>query len=107
MKHADAIAQLARETARAKRNLALERAVRAGFWLAAAVALWAIIALVGGHERLPYLAQPLAALGALIAFALLGLRAKRSFRAPSHSEARARLAEDSALEAAAFEALGD
>jgi hypothetical protein len=107
MKHADALAQLARETARARRSLALERAARAGFWLIAAIAAWAGLALLGAHEALPFLAQPLATLAALAGFAWLALRARRAWRAPTQAEARARLAEDSQLEAAAFEALGD
>jgi hypothetical protein len=107
MKHADALAQLARETARARRNLAIERAARAGFWLAAAIVAWAAFALFGGHESLPFLAQPLAAIAALALFVWLGLRARRAWRAPTRAEARARLTEDSALEAAAFDALGD
>ena len=45
MKHQDALAQLARETARARNALALERAVRGGFWLALAVSVWAALAL--------------------------------------------------------------
>ncbi|HRP10782.1 MAG TPA: DUF4175 family protein [Terricaulis sp.] len=107
MKHADAIAQLARETKRARRTLALERAARAGFWLAAALAAWAAFALLGAHEALPFLAQPLAALAAWGAFIALALRARRAWRAPTQADARARLAEDSKIEAAAFEALGD
>lgn len=107
MKHADALAQLARETARARRNLALERAARAGFWLVAAISAWAAFALWGGHAALAFLAQPLASLAALAGFVWLGLRARRAWRAPTQAEARARLAEDSALETAAFEALGD
>lgn len=107
MKHADALAQLARETTRARRSLALERAARAGFWLVAAIAAWAAFALLGGHEALPFLLQSLTALAALVGFVLLGLRARRAWRAPTQAEARARLAEDSELEAAAFEALGD
>lgn len=107
MKHADAIAQLARETKRARRNLALERAARAGFWLLAAIAAWAALALVGAHAALPFFAQPIAALAALAGFAVLALRARRAWRPPSQAEARARLAEDSKIEAGAFEALGD
>lgn len=107
MKHADAIAQLARETARARRNLALERAARAGFWVTAAIAGWAALALFGAHEALPFFLQPVAAIAALVVFALLGQRARRMWRAPSEADARARLAEDSHIEAAAFEALGD
>lgn len=107
MKHQDALDQLARETARAGRRIALERALRAGFWLLLAVGAWAAVALFGGQDRLPLLAQSLAAIGALIIFALLGLRARRAWRAPTTDEARRRLAADSALDNAAFEALED
>lgn len=107
MKHQDALAQLARETNRARRTLALERCLRAGFWVFFAVGVWTLIAVAGGHERLPFLTQSLSAITALIVFALLALRARRAFQAPSDAEARARLAEDSRLDLAAFESLDD
>ena len=59
MKHQDALDQLARETARASRRIALERGLRAGFWLLLAIGVWAAFALFGGHERLPLLTQSL------------------------------------------------
>jgi hypothetical protein len=107
MRHQDALAQLARETQRAKRRLALERGLRAGFFLIAAIGLWAFIALIGGHETLPLLLQSLTAIGALLVFAWLSVRAKRAWREPTEEEARARLAQDARLEAGAFEALRD
>jgi hypothetical protein len=107
MRHREALDQLARETKRAGRALALERAALAGFWLVFAVIAWTAIALAGAHERLPLLAQSLTALTALLLFAWLALRAQRRWRAPTEAEARARLAEDSKLEFSAFEALRD
>jgi hypothetical protein len=107
MKHQTALDQLARETRRAKARLALERLLRAGLTLMAAVGVWALFALAGGHERLPLVLQSLTALAALALFAGLALRARRSWRAPTDEEARARLAADSRLEAGAFEALRD
>ena len=107
MRHQDALAQLARETQRAKGRLALERGLRAAFFLAAAIGLWAFIALIGGHEKLPLLLQSLTAIAALLVFAWLGVRAKRAWRQPTEEEARTRLAEDARLDAGAFEALRD
>ena len=107
MRHQDALAQLARETQRAKGRLALERGLRAAFFLATAIGLWAFIALMGGHETLPLLLQSLTAIAALLVFAWLGVRAKRAWRQPTEEEARARLAEDARLDAGAFEALRD
>ncbi|MEZ5956878.1 MAG: DUF4175 family protein [Hyphomonadaceae bacterium] len=107
MKHQDALNQLARETTRARRRLALERLLRAGLVLVGAIGLWAAFALVGGHERLPLLLQSLSAIFALVLFAYLAARARREWRAPTEEEARARLAADSRMDAGAFDALRD
>ena len=107
MKHQDALAQLARETARARKSLALERAIRAGFWFALAICTWAALALGGLHEKLPLMWQSLAALGALGVFAWLGIRTQRAWNAPTEADARARLATDSHLEAGTFDTLRD
>ncbi|MEZ5995381.1 MAG: DUF4175 family protein [Hyphomonadaceae bacterium] len=107
MKHQDALAQLARETSRAKSRLALERLMRAGLPLLTAAAGWAIFALAGLHDRLPYLLQSLTALAALAVFVWLALRAHAAWRAPSDEDARERLAADSQLDAGAFDALRD
>lgn len=107
MKHWDALDQLARETKRARRRLGLERALRAGLPLLAAAGLWALFALVGLHERLPFLAQSLTAIAVVGALIWMGARAWAGWRAPSEAEARARLAQDSALDLGAFEALRD
>jgi hypothetical protein len=107
MRHQDALDQLARETRRARGRLALERALRAGFILLAAMALWAFIALLGAHEALPLLLQSLTALTALLAFVWLGYRARQAWQAPTEEEARARLAADSKFDAGVFETLRD
>lgn len=107
MKHQDALALLARETARARRRIALERALRAGFALAVVVGVWALLALAGAHERLPLLAQSLSAIGALGLFAWFGWRAYQAWRDPTDEEARARLAADSHLDTGSFDALRD
>lgn len=107
MKHKDALNQLARETKRARRRLALERLLRAGLILAAATAVWAVFALLGGHERLPLLVQSLSAVLAVGLLAYLGVRARRAWRAPTDDEARAQLAADSHMDAGAFDALRD
>lgn len=107
MKHQDALNQLARETNRAWRRLALERLLRAGFVLAGATGVWAAFALLGGHERLPILLQSLSAIFALLLLGYLGVRARREWRAPTEEEARAQLAADSCMDAGAFDALRD
>lgn len=107
MKHQDALALLARETNQARRAIALERGARAGFWLIFAIGLWAAVAMLGGHDMLPLLAQSLSAIAAMIVFALLAVRARRAFRPPTEAEARARLAADSRLDLSAFESLND
>jgi hypothetical protein len=107
MKHQDALDQLARDTARAKGRLALERLLRAGLVLLGAAGVWAVFALIGGHERLPLLLQSLSALFAVLLFAWLAVRARRAWRAPTEEEARARLAADSRMDAGVFDALRD
>jgi hypothetical protein len=107
MRLQDALDQLALQTKRARRRLGLERGLRAGLWVAAALALWAMFGLLGLHERLPLLGQSLTSIAALIGFLWLTLRARRAWRAPTDAEARQRLAEDSQLEIAAFESLRD
>lgn len=107
MKHQDALNQLARETNRARRRLALERLLRAGLVLLGAVGVWAVFALLGGHERLPLLLQSLSAIFALVLFVYLAVRARREWRAPTEEEARAQLAVDSRMDAGAFDALRD
>lgn len=107
MKHQDALDQLARETRRARSRMAWERGLRAGFVLLVGAGIWALIALAGLHERLPMLVQSLSAIAALITFALLGLRARRAYVSPSETEAHQRLAADSELDLAAFDALKD
>lgn len=107
MKHQDALDQLARDTARAKGRLAFERLLRAGLMLLVAIGVWAVFALVGGHERLPLLLQSLSALFAVLLFAWLAVRARRAWRAPTEEDARARLAADSRMDAGVFDALRD
>ncbi len=107
MKHQDALDQLARETSRARRRLAVERALRAGFALLAALGVWAMLALVGVHTALPPLVQSVTAIAALAVFVWLGLRATHRWREPTEEDARARLATDSRLDIGAFDSLRD
>ncbi len=107
MKHQDALNQLARETNRARRRLALERVLRAGLVLLGAIGVWAAFALFGGHERLPLLLQSLSAIFALLLIGYLSVRARSEWRAPTEEEARAQLAADSRMDAGAFDALRD
>jgi hypothetical protein len=107
LKHQDALDQLARETSRARQRLALERALRAGFVLMAALGGWSVLALIGAHTSLPPLLESLSAIAALCAFIWLGLRAHRAWAAPTEEEARARLTSDSRLDTGAFDTLRD
>ena len=107
MKHQDALAQLTRETKRARQRLTKERALRVGFWFNMAGFAWAAAALSGLHERLPLLLQSLTALAALGGLGFLAYRTQRAWKRPTEAEARARLASDSRLDLGAFEALSD
>lgn len=107
MRFEEALSQLARETERARRSLALERAIRAALWPALAALAWAAFALAGLHERLPLLAQSLSALAAVAAIFWIAARERNSWIAPTELEARARLASDSRMDAGAFETLRD
>lgn len=107
MRLQDALDQLARETANARRRLTLERGFRAWMPLVLAVGAWAALAMVGLHEALPLLAQSLTAAAALAGFLYFAWRIVRRWRTPTTEEARARLAADCRLDTAAFDALGD
>jgi hypothetical protein len=107
LNHADALALLKRETKRARRAMTAERAIRAGLPVLAAMLAWAIVALVGLHIALPYLVEPIAALGAWAGFVVLARRARDRFVMPRDADARARLARDCKLSSATFETLGD
>lgn len=107
MQHQAILDQLAKERRRAGRQLAVERALRAILPLALAAGVWAVLAIIGLHERLPLGVQSLSAALALALFALLAWRARRAWRAPTEAEARARLAADCRFDAGAFDALLD
>ncbi|HYD89405.1 MAG TPA: DUF4175 family protein [Vitreimonas sp.] len=107
MRLQDALDQLARETARARRRLTVERAFGAWLPFVAAAGVWAVIAMLGVHERLPLLMQSLTATAALAGFVYFAWRIARRWRAPSEEEARARLAADCRLDTGAFDALRD
>lgn len=107
MKHADALAQLVHETSRAQRQLALERTLRLALPSLFLIGLWALLALAGGFDLLPPLAQSLAAIALLLTLAWLFVRARKDWRTPTETEARARLAEDCKLDVAAFDTLRD
>lgn len=107
MKHQDALDQLARETKRARARLSLERALRVAALPAAATSGWAALALLGVHERLPFLLESLSAAIVLAALVWLALRAWRRWARPTEQEARARLAADAQLDTGVFDALRD
>ena len=87
--------------------MALERALRAALPVFSATLVWAIVALLGLHQALPYLVESFAALAAWGGFTILARRSQRSFIMPSQTEARMRLARDCKLSPATFETLGD
>ncbi len=107
MKHQDALDQLARETARARRRLLLERGLRVGLPLLLAMGAWAFVAIIGLHEALPLLLQSATSALALGVFIYFGLRAWRAWRPVSEDEAHTRLAADCKLDAGAFDTLRD
>ncbi len=107
MQHRDATAELARQIARARHRLAIERALSLALLPVIAIALWGALWMAGAPQLLPPLAQTLLVLAALVGLAVLAWRGLRRWRAPELSEARARLAVDSGLEPSALEALDD
>jgi hypothetical protein len=107
MKHPDALAQFAHETSRAQRRLALERAARLALPVLFLIGAWSLLALAGALDLAPPLAESFAAIALLIALAWLFIRARRRWRAPSETEARARLAQDCKFDVAAFDTLRD
>jgi hypothetical protein len=107
MKHADALAQLAREIARARRAIAWERFWAAGMTPILALGFWSAAALSGVLAAMAPLAQSVIVIAALGALTALFARAAARWRAPRDAEARARLAADSGLDLGAFEALED
>lgn len=107
MQHRDATAELARQIGRARRSLAVERALPLALPAAMAAALWSALWMAGLPQAGAPLAQSLAVIAALIGLAWLCLRGWRSYRPPALAEARARLAVDSGLAPDALEALDD
>jgi hypothetical protein len=107
MKHEIAIAQLARELARARHAIALERFVPTVFPAALLILAWAAFGLFGGQDRLAPLIASLATIAVLAVLVWLGLRAARAWSAPTRQDARARLLHDAGLDPGALDALED
>lgn len=107
MQHGDALSQLGREIARARWRISAERGLRRALPVLLAAGLWAALWLSGLPDRLPPLAQSLSVIAALAALIWAALRAWRGYVPATIAEARARLAQDSRLDAGAFEALDD
>jgi hypothetical protein len=107
MRLEEASAHLAKQIARARRAIAVERAVPAitpGLLL---IGVWASIALLGLHDRLPALAGTLSAIAALALIVFLFARGARNYRKPTDQDARERLAREANLDAHSFDALED
>jgi hypothetical protein len=107
MDHAAATEALARETARARRVLHWERAAVAFFPLLAAIGAWLAISLLGLPQYAPPLAASLIGVAALCGLAFFAWSRRHAYVAPTHREARDRLAFDSGLERGLFDALED
>ena len=107
MLHRDAIAALAREGARSRQALTVERAVVAALTPVLALVGWMTLALAGAQDAIPPLAGTLTGIAALGGLLWLALRAMLRWRPPTAEEARARLNRDAGLDRGALEALGD
>lgn len=107
MLHKDALDALARETARARRALAMERGVALALMPVLALGLWIAASLGGLHDLVPPLAATLLGLAALVGIGALGARALARWRRPTPAEARDRLALDAGLDRGALDALED
>lgn len=107
MLHKDALDALAREIARARRALSVERGVTLALAPLLALGLWIAASLAGFHELAPPLAATLAGIVALVAVGVLGWRALTRWRSPTIAEARNRLTRDAGLDRGALDALED
>lgn len=107
MLHRDAIAALAREGARSKRALVIERAVLLAAAPVFALTAWAVAVMAGALDAPPPLLSTILHVAVLIGLGWLVVRATRGWRSPTAEEVRARLNADAGLDAGALEALGD
>jgi ribosomal protein S20 len=107
MLHRDAIAALAREGARSRRALVIERAAAAALTPVLGLLAWIAVSLAGAQDALPPLAATLLCVAALAALAWLALRGLSRWSPPTPEDVRARLNRDSGLPKGALEALGD
>ncbi|TVQ56930.1 MAG: TIGR02302 family protein [Rhodobacteraceae bacterium] len=98
-------AKVAREAAKARRRMAVERATRALWPLWTLVALFLGLALLGLPQRLGFAAHVALLAAFAVSAAALGWRAARVWRTPTAAEAAARL--DAALPDRPVAALGD
>jgi hypothetical protein len=103
----DAIAALAREGARSRRALLIERVCMLAALPLMALLLWMTLALAGAQTALPPLAETLAGIAGILLLGWLAVRALSRWRAPTAAEVRARLTRDAGLSLGALEALGD
>jgi hypothetical protein len=107
MLHRDAIAALAREGARSRRALIIERAAAVALPPLLALGGWLAIALAGGLDLVPPLAATLAGIAAVLGLLWVFARAIGRWRMPTANDVRARLNRDAGLAGGALEALGD
>lgn len=107
MLHRDALAALAREGARSRRALIIERLCLLAAAPLFATAAWMAAALLGAQAYAPPLAATLLGLAALGGLLWLAVRALVRWRSPTAAEVRTRLNRDAGLATGALEALGD
>jgi hypothetical protein len=107
MRHADALALIDRQLRRARAALRIERVTAAAAPLAAAGLVWAGLAVAGAFETLGPYSEALAACIFWLGAAFLAWRAWRRHKPITAEETRQRLARDSNLDAATFDALDD
>lgn len=107
MQLADALAQLGRETERARRVIGRERALTLALPILLGAGVWVALWLLGLPQRLPGLAQSLIVIAALAALGVAIWFTRRRYVRPTQAEARARLAQTAQLDPNTFEALHD
>lgn len=107
MKHQDALTHLNREIARTRAAMRQEAWVQACLPAILALGIWLAANLLGAPGWLPPLASSLVGIAALALIAFVFMRGLGARARPSLRDARARLAQDSLLDAGVFEALED
>jgi len=107
MQYGDALSLLKAEIEKARKRLAISRALSLILPILLIAGAWGALWMTGLPDRAPGLVRTLAVIAVLAGLGYLAFRVARRWRMPTQEEARARLAIDSSLEPGAFEALDD